>query len=147
MLDAATAALGVVLLYAFMIPVLVQSAPDQQTATLLSQLGTVPIICALIGMQLLVVARAMYADPGSKGCRSMPATPESWKARREIAALLIEGLQHMSMSFASEVGCWYSYRQVDPLHCLELMRPLTHDVCASFVCLLCAGLMESVVWD
>ncbi len=34
----------------------------------------------------------------------MPATTESWKARREIAALAIEGLQHLSVSFASEVS-------------------------------------------
>jgi hypothetical protein len=96
--------LGVVLLYAFAIPALVQSAADDQTSSVLSQLGTAPVICVLIGIQLLVVSRAMYVDPGSKGCRSMPATPESWKARREIAALAIEGLQHLSISFASQVS-------------------------------------------
>lgn len=103
-LDAAAAALGIVLLYAFAIPAMVQSAPDHQTASVLSQLGTVPVICVLIGIQLLVVSRALYVDPGSKGCRSIPATPESWKGRREIVALVIEGLQHISISFASEVS-------------------------------------------
>ena len=56
---------GAVLLYAFAIPALVQSAPDLQTASVLSQLGTVPLVCALIGIQLLVVSRAMYTDPGT----------------------------------------------------------------------------------
>ena len=64
----------------------------------------VPFLLALVGIQLLVVARAMYADPGAKGCRSCPSTPESWKAPREIVALVVEGLQHLSIAFASEVS-------------------------------------------
>ena len=95
---------GAVLVYALLIPVLVQAAPNMQSAVLLSQLGVLPILMLLIGLQLLVVNRAMHADPGAIGCRSMPATQESWKARREIAALCLEGMQHLSVSFASEVS-------------------------------------------
>ena len=34
----------------------------------------------------------------------MPAMQDSWKAKREIYALCLEGMQHLSVSFASEVS-------------------------------------------
>ena len=66
-LTRSTFAMGAVLVYALLIPVLVQSAPNIQSAVLLSQLGVGPILMLLIGLQLLVVQRAMYADPAAKG--------------------------------------------------------------------------------
>eukprot|EP01048_Picozoa_sp_COSAG05_P011513 COSAG05_NODE_1087_length_5921_cov_15.803332_1_plen_1334_part_10 len=85
---------------------------SKMPSPILSQLGSVPVMAALLGSQLVAVVRALHFDPGAVGCRRIPATASSWRSRRELMALVLEFLQHISVSFAAEVY-WNPDSQVD----------------------------------
>ena len=84
------------------------SAPE------LSQLSALPVICVLLGSQIAAVSLAMHFDPGAVGCRRTPAAADSWRSKRELVAVAIELLQHISVSFAAEVS-WNTDRSVLPI--------------------------------